>query len=252
MYKKLEALFILEDSWGVEEKRVFHQLWKSAASSKVVAFSWKLLLDCIPTRVNLHRRNALPPNTNLSCVLCGRDNERTNHLFMHCEVARGVWLELLHWVGVMFIIPQNLFNHWACWNAGSSNKRIIRGLRLIWHAAIWVIWNARNDKIFNAKETGVMELVDDIKVLPLLRMVLEPFGVPCEIAFDCLSVVLGAVFFLLFVAASVGLLFLGASVCYWWGSSAAGSSGLSYAGWLCGRGCSCLWEACKCFVPFAV
>nr|ABN05700.1 hypothetical protein MtrDRAFT_AC148340g38v2 [Medicago truncatula] len=65
---------------------------------------------------------------------------------MHYDVARGVWLELFRWVGNTFIIPQNLFNHWLCWNVGSSNKKIIRDRRLIWHASIWLIWKARNDK----------------------------------------------------------------------------------------------------------
>jgi len=41
--------------------------------------------------------------------------------------------------GNMFIIPQNLLNHWACWNAVSSNKKVTRGLRLVWHATIWMI-----------------------------------------------------------------------------------------------------------------
>jgi len=118
-------MLVLENYWGLEAMRVFHQLWKSPAPSKVVALSWKMLLDRVPTRANLSRCNALPPDISLRCVLCDREMETTNHLFMHCEVARGVWLELLRWMDNMFIIPQNLFNHWLCWNAGSSNKRII-------------------------------------------------------------------------------------------------------------------------------
>jgi len=151
---------ILDDLWGVEEKRVFHHLWKSRAPSKVVALSWKMLLDRIPTWLNLSRRHALPSEVPLSCVLCERDVETMNHLFMHCEN--------------MFITPHNLFIHWECWNAVSSNKKLTRGLRLIWHATIWLIWKARNDKIFNTKDMEVSKLVEDIKVLswrwPLTRV----------------------------------------------------------------------------------
>jgi hypothetical protein len=149
----------------VEEKRAFHQLWKSPAPSKVVALSWKMLLNRIPTRVNLRRRNALPPDVNVRCVMCDLENERTEHLFLFCKVARGIWLHLLYWVGNMFITPPNLFIHWECWNARSSNNKIIRGLRLIWHATIWVIWCARNDRIFNDKVSDVLELVEEVKVL---------------------------------------------------------------------------------------
>ena len=99
------------------------------------------------------------------CVLCDGALETSNHLFLHCPVVRGVWLELFVWIDTSFIMPPNLFNHWFCWNAGVSNKKIMRGFRLIWHATIWLIWKARNDKIFNDKVYEVMNIVDEIKVL---------------------------------------------------------------------------------------
>jgi len=52
---------VFEDNRNVDERRVFHCIWKSLAPSKVVAFSWKLFLDRIPMRVDLQRRNILPP-----------------------------------------------------------------------------------------------------------------------------------------------------------------------------------------------
>jgi hypothetical protein len=38
-------------------------------------------------------------------------------------------------------------------------------LRLIWHAAIWKIWQARNDFIFNNTTKGVKEIVEEVKVI---------------------------------------------------------------------------------------
>jgi len=124
-----------------------------------------MLLNRIPTRENLRRRNALPPDASLGCVLCDTEVESINHLFLHCPIAMRVWLELLRWVGNMFTMPHNLFSHWACWNEGSPSKKIVKGLRLIWHSTIWCIWKARNDKIFNAKEVEVLALVEEVKVL---------------------------------------------------------------------------------------
>lgn len=115
--------------------------------------------------MNLRRRNALPSDVSSLCVLCDREVESSNHLFMHCSVARQVWIELLHWVGNMFITPHNLFSHWACWNVGASRKKIVRGFRLIWHSTIWFIWKARNNKLFNAKEVDVLALVEEVKGL---------------------------------------------------------------------------------------
>jgi len=60
---KLEGMVLREDLWSEEDKSVFSKLWKSPAPSKVVAFSWKLLHDRIPTRANLAVRNVLPSET---------------------------------------------------------------------------------------------------------------------------------------------------------------------------------------------
>jgi len=49
-YVKLEKLVVSEGEWNVEELRVFETIWDNKAPLKVVAFSWKLLLDQIPTR----------------------------------------------------------------------------------------------------------------------------------------------------------------------------------------------------------
>lgn len=165
MYTKLEGMFILDNKWGTEEKAVFRQVWKSPAPSKAVALSWKLLLDRIPTRVNLSTRHALPREVSLRCALCDEALETSNHLFMHCRVARGVWLELFRWIDTSFIMPPSLFIHWFCWNVGASNKKVTNGFRLIWHAAIWMLWKARNDKIFKDTVCEVPNLVEGIKVL---------------------------------------------------------------------------------------
>ena len=52
------------------------------STSKVVAFSWKLLHDLIPTKDNLVRRNCVPLMVNIiNCVICGSEAETVNHLF---------------------------------------------------------------------------------------------------------------------------------------------------------------------------
>ncbi|KEH33332.1 transmembrane protein, putative [Medicago truncatula] len=51
LYTKLELLMLGENGCSKGEMRVFRQIWKSGAPSKVVNFEWKLLHDRIPTRV---------------------------------------------------------------------------------------------------------------------------------------------------------------------------------------------------------
>jgi hypothetical protein len=57
LYRKLEGLMLEARTVSEEQGRVFSSIWKSQAPSKVIAFSWKLLHDRIPSKVNLAFRH---------------------------------------------------------------------------------------------------------------------------------------------------------------------------------------------------
>lgn len=162
---KLEGLFLWEDRWSEEESGVFSNILKGRAHYKVVAFSWKLLLNRISTRHNLAIRNILPPDVPIVCTFCDRMPESSTHLFLHCDIAQGVWLKMMGWLDCYFLIPTNMFVHWKCWDERYRNDRIQMGLRLIWHTTIWVLRKARSNKIFNNWNGGVDEIVEEIKVM---------------------------------------------------------------------------------------
>ncbi|MCI51546.1 F-box family protein, partial [Trifolium medium] len=58
---------------------VFDQIWDSPAPSEVIAFSWKLLYDRIPTRSNLEVRGLLDTNLPWECVGCVGSVESSIH-----------------------------------------------------------------------------------------------------------------------------------------------------------------------------
>lgn len=58
----------------------------------------------------------------------------------------------------MFIMSQ-------CWNGWERNKKIRRGLWLIWHATIWILWKARNNRIFNNQAVEAEDIIEEVKVL---------------------------------------------------------------------------------------
>lgn len=165
MYSKLETMMVtVANSQGVE-RRVFLQIWMSKVPSKVVVFSWKLLHDRIPTKTNLAIRNALPADSSQVCVLCNSTAEDSKHLFLHCEGTSVIWRKLMDWLDFNFLIPPNLFIMWECWIGAVVNKKIRKGVRLIWHATIWNIWKARNDIVFNNATLDLEALLESIKVL---------------------------------------------------------------------------------------
>jgi len=122
-------------------------------------------MDRIPTKQNLDVRNCLGTDVNAMYVLCGAVEESASHLFHHCLVADQVWKMAMNCLEFHFVTPPNLFIHSACWSDEANSKKIRRGFWLIWHAVIWVIWRERNDRIFNNKEKGVDEIVEEVKVM---------------------------------------------------------------------------------------
>jgi len=60
---------------------------ESDANKIVVVFSWKLLLDRIPTKRNLLIRNVANPAISTDCVWCEGVLETSSHLLLHCRVA---------------------------------------------------------------------------------------------------------------------------------------------------------------------
>jgi hypothetical protein len=91
-------------SLGLVTSRVVEGVWASWAPSKVVMFSWQLLLGRLPTRVNLAKWRVIPIGEQ-GCWYCGSEyNETEDHLFLLCPFAWRVWLEVLQMV-------------WACGSA---------------------------------------------------------------------------------------------------------------------------------------
>jgi hypothetical protein len=109
-YWSVVNLFVPMDPVGLIESKAFSSLWKSGAPSKVLAFAWQLLLDKIPTRHNLLRRQIPLPAGDQLCVWCGSEQETSLHLFLYCDFTRKVWAEVCIWLNLDFSLPHNLFS----------------------------------------------------------------------------------------------------------------------------------------------
>ena len=86
------------------------------APSKVVACSWKILHNRIPTKAKLAHRQVLPPDTSLIYVMCEEVVESANHLFLLCSFSMKVWDGVMSWLGFTFVTLPNLFVLWDCWD----------------------------------------------------------------------------------------------------------------------------------------
>ncbi|KAK2397838.1 hypothetical protein QL285_059374 [Trifolium repens] len=142
----------------------FKFIWKSGVPSKVSALSWQVLLDKIPTRENLRRRNILSM-VNSRCVFCDLAVESTSHLFLHCGFSAEVWYALSRWLGVVLVLPPCISMSYAIFVGCGSNRKRRKCFSLIWLAFIWVLWKTRNDRVFNNIIVDASTVVDLVQRL---------------------------------------------------------------------------------------
>jgi hypothetical protein len=147
------------------ELKIFAKIWESPAPSKVISLSWRLLYDRLPTKDNLRRRGVVHNPLDGNCCWCNLEPETSNHLFLHCSLAHKVWCDIFKWLGVIIVMPANCFYLFDCFSEAGASNKFRKGLRLVWHTAIWVLWRARNNLIFNNIREDPVDIVEGIKVL---------------------------------------------------------------------------------------
>jgi hypothetical protein len=177
-YNYLVKELTTDDHEDGDVVKVLAQIWESPTLSKVIVFSWQLLLDRIPTRRNLQVRNMLPVDTPWECLGCVGMFKST-HLFLHCPCTMWVWGEIFKWIGVTIVIPPSLLVLFELVKEAARNAKIRKGFLLIWHASLWIIWRARNSSIFAIGTFSPRAIVEEIKVVSwkwcLARLKVTPF-----------------------------------------------------------------------------
>jgi hypothetical protein len=87
----------LIDNTSSANDRVFEaNVWIKGAPLKVQVFLWLTVQDKVSTRAFLHQRTVLSA-TQASCVFSSSDLETSEHLFIHCNFSRSVWMKVLDW-----------------------------------------------------------------------------------------------------------------------------------------------------------
>jgi hypothetical protein len=75
-----------------------------------------------------------------------------------------VWYEIFKWLGVVIIMPPNLMILLDCFVGAAKKKRSRKGFLLVRHSVVWVLWNARNNHIFNGVVKDYKDIVEEVKV----------------------------------------------------------------------------------------
>jgi hypothetical protein len=163
-YTFVASIFAPETLLDAQVMRVLDMIWKNPSPSKVLAFSWRLLRNRLPTKDNLVQRGINANGGDNNCVHCQGREEGASHLFLNCDFAWRVWNDIFRWLGLVFVMPANVAMFYECFlgAAGSKKRRI--GFSLIWHATVWMLWKSRNKIIFSNGVKDPEELVDLVKI----------------------------------------------------------------------------------------
>ena len=121
--------------------------WVRSIPIKVNIFIWRLMLNKIPSRVNLDRKGIDVGST--LCPICQADVETVNHVFFSCDMALDLWAMLAWWWELDIPVCANIME-WFEWlgslQVSNKVKSIIEG---VGRTLMWSIWSFRNRLIFS-------------------------------------------------------------------------------------------------------
>ncbi|KAG7994507.1 hypothetical protein I3843_01G060500 [Carya illinoinensis] len=80
------------------------------------------------------------------CFMCKKDGESIDHLFLHCEVARELWIGILCRTGLSWVTPKRVVEVLVCWNRNHNSSQLDAAWRMIPLCLLWCVWTERNDK----------------------------------------------------------------------------------------------------------
>jgi len=147
----------LIDNTSSANDRVFEaNVWIKGASPKVQVFLWLAVQDKVSTKAFLHQQTVLSA-TQASCVFYSSNLETSEHLFIHCNFSKSVWIKVLDWWGIQCCLPRTLDSLLLQCPEMVHGKFQRLAWRLISSSTIWGIWLLRNKIIF---EEGTINLFD--------------------------------------------------------------------------------------------
>ncbi|RVX02255.1 NAD-dependent malic enzyme 62 kDa isoform, mitochondrial [Vitis vinifera] len=127
-------------------------LWSSKVPSKVKALAWIVAHGKVNTNDKLQLRRPYKSLCPQWCILCKGNGESIDHLFLHCPVTIGLWNKLFKLAGLDWVPPRSFEDMLVIAFKGLGNS--LRG-KTLWQVAcltlVWIVWQERNNRIFEDK-----------------------------------------------------------------------------------------------------
>ncbi|KAL4324908.1 hypothetical protein GQ457_11G031730 [Hibiscus cannabinus] len=127
-----------------------------------------LKLNRIPTKAFLKNRGVNLDENSVLCSWCGVVEEDSNHLFISCRFSVFFWKQFCNWWKLIWPSPRDIDSRYEfCFQV-----QLAFPVKMVWllsvAAALWSLWIARNEKIFQGKITNFKDLIFQTKIRALL------------------------------------------------------------------------------------
>ena len=136
---------------------------------------WSLAHRSLTTNDIFQRRR---PNRNLCpqwCIMCRRNEESPDHLFLHCPVDLALQYHLFQMVDISWVASASCsqmllinFRGFGC------NKKARAFWSCVFFSIFWVTWLEPNGRVFQDKSCVVNSLRDRVCYLSAFRASISP------------------------------------------------------------------------------
>jgi len=130
---------VLNKEDQMQTSKVFKLLWNLKIAPSALVHAWRLLLDKLPTRINLVKRGM--QLMNMLCPLCQEGVKTSQHLFGTCKVAQKVWDQCDRWVGNAIVRHESPIIHFLSFYTIGLWQCTNNAWKGMWVAIVLKIWN---------------------------------------------------------------------------------------------------------------
>lgn len=120
-YKKLT-----EETYSDEEEtasKAYRCLWKNYAPNRAKAIVWNALKRKMPTKVELEKRGIQMANNEVSCPLCGEEEEFVSHVILTYRICWNIWTLIFRWMKVIMVGHNDPMQHLLHFRALHKQRR---------------------------------------------------------------------------------------------------------------------------------
>ncbi|KAL4585024.1 hypothetical protein LXL04_009637 [Taraxacum kok-saghyz] len=112
--------------------------WNNWVPLKVNFLCWRAVLNRLPSKQELKKRQVPIPSTN--CAICNMAEESCEHIFIQCSWAADIWALVRDWCGIDFTDTYTVEQRISTSLKVGQNKKKKKTANAIVLVTIWTIW----------------------------------------------------------------------------------------------------------------